>query len=236
MQADRLAKISPIVIALCTPLVVLAFWPLYLSKSFSTVDRYSHLHAVVGSLWLLLLILQPLAIQKGWYRLHSRIGTVSYVVAPLFVIAGLLLSHQRLAAMTDEKFEIEGFGHYLPFYAVTVFAVAYILGLWYRRFDEVHGRFMLLTAIPLIDPVFGRVMAFYLPELPNPWLYQAITFSVATLLAGILVFSFRGKGGPKRALIGYFVFLVALEVGWFTVSLTSLWRSIMSLYRELPLT
>jgi len=183
-----------------------------------------------------LLIIQPLAIYKGWYGLHVRIGQLSRIIAPLFVIAGLLLSHQRLAAMTDHRFEIEGFGHYLPFYAVTVFVVAYVLGLWFRRFDEVHARFMLLTAIPLIDPVFGRMMAFYLPELPNIWLYQVITFSLATILAAFLVFSYRGKGSPRSALLGYFVSLVALEVGWFTFSLTPFWKSLMAFYRSLPLT
>ena len=107
MNVDRLAKTSAIVIALSTPLVIAAFWPLYLSKSFSTIDRYSHLHAIVGSLWLLFLILQPLAIHNRWYRMHITIGKLSYVLAPLFVIAGMLLSHNRLIGMTDEKFEIE---------------------------------------------------------------------------------------------------------------------------------
>jgi hypothetical protein len=95
---------------------------------------------------------------------------------------------------------------------------------------------MLLTAIPLIDPVVGRLLFFYLPELPSPWFYQGITFTLATIVAGLLVFSYRGKGPQKRALVGYFVFLVTLEIGWFTVSLTSSWKSLMSLYRSLPLT
>lgn len=236
MAVDRLAKTSAIVIALSTPLVIAAFWPLYLSKSLSTIDRYSHLHAIVGSLWLLFLILQPLAIHNRWYRMHITIGRLSYVLAPLFVVAGLLLSHHRLAAMTDEKFEIEGFSHYLPFYASLVFGAAYALGLWYRQHEDVHGRFMLLTAIPLIDPVIGRLLFFYLPLFPSPWLYHAITFTLATALAAFLVFSYRGSGRPKRALLGYLAFLVALEIGWFTVSLTSSWRSLMSLYRSLPLT
>ena len=236
MNVDRLAKTSAIVIALSTPSVIAAFWPLYLSKSFSTIDRYSHLHAIVGSLWLLVLILQPLAIHNRWYRMHITIGKLSYVLAPLFVIAGMLLSHNRLIGMTDEKFEIEGFAHYLPFYALLVFGTAYALGLWYRQYEDAHGRFMLLTAIPLIDPVIGRLLFFYLPELPSPWFYQGITFTLATIVAGLLVFSYRGKGPPKRALVGYFVFLVALEIGWFTVSLTSQWKQIMHMYRGLPLT
>lgn len=236
MNVARLAKTSAIVIVLSTPLVIAAFWPLYLSKSFSTIDRYSHLHAIFGSVWLVLLMLQPLAIHNGWYRVHFRLGKLSYLVAPLFVIAGLLLSHHRLIGMTDEKFEIEGFAHYLPFYASLVFGAAYALGLWYRQYEDAHGRFMLLTAIPIIDPVIGRLLFFYLPELPSPWFYQGITFTLATIVAGLLVFSYRGNGPPKRALVGYFVFLVTLEIGWFTVSLTSQWKQIMHLYRALPLT
>lgn len=236
MNVDRLAKTSAIVVALSTPLVVAAFWPHYLSQSFAAIDRYSHLHAIIGSLWLLFLILQPLAIHNGWYRAHVTIGKVSYVVAPLFVIAGMLLSHQRLTAMNDERFEAEAFSHYLPFYASIVFAAAYVLGLWFRRYEEVHARFMLLTAVPLIDPVIGRLVAFYLPPLPSIWLYQVLGFSIATGIAAFLVFSYRGSGSPKRALLGYFAFLVALEIGWFTVSLTSFWKQMMVLYRSLPLT
>ncbi|MDI1242573.1 MAG: hypothetical protein PSX80_11700 [bacterium] len=236
MDVARLAKTSAIVIALSTPLVVAAFWPLYLSRPFSTSDRYSHLHALVGSVWIIILILQPIAIHNHWYRAHQQMGKLSYFLAPLFVIAGLLLSHHRLIGMTDERFETEGFAHYLPVYASLVFAVAYILGFLYRQYADAHGRFMLLTAVPLIDPVIGRLLFFYLPELPSPWLYQIITFSLATAVAGLLVFSYRGSGPPKRALIGYFVFLVTLEVGWFTVSLTSQWKQIMHFYRSLPLT
>ena len=50
MNVDRLAKTSAIVVALSTPLVIAAFWPLYLSKSFSAIDRYSHLHAIIAAL------------------------------------------------------------------------------------------------------------------------------------------------------------------------------------------
>jgi hypothetical protein len=236
MNIDGLAKTSAIVIALSTPLVVAAFWPLYLSKSFSTIDRYSHLHAIIGSLWVVLLIMQPLAIHKRWYRTHVSIGKASYVVAPLFVIASMLLSHQRLTAMDEDRFQAEAFTHYLPFYASTVFAAAYVLGLWFRRNEEVHARFMLLTVIPLVDPVIGRLTAFYLPPLPSIWLYQVLGFSLATGIAAFLVFSYRGSGSPKRALLGYFAFLVALEIGWFTVSLTSSWKSLLNIYRGLPLT
>jgi hypothetical protein len=231
-----MTKLAALAAAAAIPLVILAFWPLYLSRPFADVDRYTHLHAMAGSLWLLLLIVQPLAIYHERYRLHLTLGKISYIIAPLFVIAGVLLSHYRLSAMTDETFTAEGFSHYLPFYASIIFALAYSFGLWHRRDAEAHGRFMLLTAIPLIDPVLGRVMAFNFPALPSPWLYQAVTFSVATILAAILVFSYRGPARSRRALAIYFVALVALELGWFSASLTPQWLEAVRFFRGLPLT
>jgi len=42
-----------------------AFWPMYLSKPFAALDRYTHAHAAVGLAWMLLLVAQPLAMRRG---------------------------------------------------------------------------------------------------------------------------------------------------------------------------
>ena len=231
-----MTKLAALATAAAVPLVILAFWPLYFSQPLADADRYTHLHAVAGSLWLMLLIVQPVAIHHERYRLHITLGKISYVLAPLFVVAGVLLSHYRLSVMSGETFAAEGFSHYLPFYASVVFALAYVLGLRYRHDAEAHGRFMLLTAIPLIDPVLGRILFFNFPALPSPWLDQGVTFSVATILAAILVFSYKGPARSRRALAIYFVALVALELGWFSASLTPQWLEAVRFFRGLPLT
>jgi hypothetical protein len=77
----------------------------------------------------------------------------------VFFIAGILLSHHRLSMMDDATFAAEGYSHFLPFLRFEiVFAVAYLFALRYRHLQDAHGRFMLLTGIPLIDPVAGRVL------------------------------------------------------------------------------
>lgn len=236
IQLLPMTKVSSIILAASAPLVIVAFWPLYFSRPFAAMDLYTHLHALTGALWFLLLIAQPLAIRARRLALHRALGRCSYVLAPLFVLAGVLLSHHRLASMSEATFAKEGFSHYLPFYASVVFAAAYGLGLRYRHVPNAHGRLMLCTAIPLIDPVVGRVLFFYFPPLPSPWLYQVVTFGLATATAGLLVFSYRGALAPRRALIAYFVLLVVLEVGWFTVSLTPQWLDAVGWFRRLPLT
>jgi hypothetical protein len=228
-------KIAIIILTVSVLLVILAFWPLYLSRPLTSIDRYTHLHAMAGALWLGLLIVQPLAIQNHRYTLHRILGRISFIAAPFFFAAGILLSHYRLTSMDEATFAKEGYGHYLPFYASIVFAAAYLFGLWYRHIPDVHGRFMILTAIPLIDPVIGRVMFFYFPSLPYPLLYQAITFGLATIAAAFIVFSYNGIGPTRRALLAYFVLLVILEIGWFTFAWTETWLNMVAWFRSLPL-
>jgi hypothetical protein len=231
-----MTKIASIILAVSAPLVVVAFWPLYFSRPFAAIDPYTHFHALAGSLWFVLLIAQPLSIYYRRLTLHRALGRCSYVLAPLFVLAGVLLSHHRLASMSDQTFAAEGYSHYLPFYASVVFAAAYALGLRYRRVPQAHGRFMLLTATPLVDPVIGRILFFHFPPLPSPWLYQAVTFALATAVAGLLVFSYRAQPAARRALVTYFSLLVVLELGWFTFAPTTPWLYVVAWFRSLPLT
>ena len=231
-----MTKLPGILIAATVPLVILAFWPLYLSRPLASTDRYTHFHALTGTLWLGMLIAQPIAVHNYRYGLHRALGRLSFAIAPLFFVAGILLSHYRLTSMDDATFAVEGYSHFLPFYASIVFALAYSFGLIYRSRPDVHGRFMLLTAIPLIDPVLGRILFFYFPTLPNPLLYQAITFSVATIIAAIIVFPYKGTGPPRRALLSYFVILIALEAGWFTFARTGVWLEVVAWFRRLSIT
>jgi hypothetical protein len=231
-----MTKAPTTILAASVPLVVAAFWPRYFSRPFSATDAYTHFHALTGSLWLVLLIAQPLSIHYRRHALHRTLGRCSYILAPMFVAAGVLLSHYRLASMSDATFVSEGYSHYLPFYGSVAFTAAYVLGLRYRHVPKAHSRFMLLTAVPLVDPVVGRVLFFYFLPLPEPWLYQAVTFTLATVAAGLLVFSYRAQPAPRRALVAYFTLLVALELGWFSLALTAPWLYFVAWFRGFPLT
>jgi hypothetical protein len=226
---------APLILCACAALVLAAFWPQYLSRPFPAVDRYTHFHAAAGSLWYALLVVQPAAISLHRYTLHRTLGRASYLLAPLFALSAILLSHYRLVSMDAETFAAEGFTAYLPMFSSIVFILAYGLGLRYRSLAAVHGRFMLLTTIPLVDPVVGRVMFFYGPALGPDDVYHAITFTLATAIAGVLVFSYRSRPRPRRALVGFFCVLVLLELGWFTVARTSDWLGIVRRFRDLPL-
>ncbi|MEO1437292.1 MAG: hypothetical protein AAFV80_17250, partial [Bacteroidota bacterium] len=65
------------------PLTFLGFYKTYfvLSPEFvGTVDGYTHIHAFTASLWITLLIVQPLLTRSKNFSLHRTFGKVSYLV------------------------------------------------------------------------------------------------------------------------------------------------------------
>ena len=216
-------------------LALAAFWPRYLGRPLAGIDRYTHAHAALALLWVLLLIVQPAAISAGRRRLHRVLGRTSYAIVPAFLIASLLLAHFRFASMDADTFSAEARFLYLPLAAIVNFAICYAAAIRQRRLAPVHGRLMAATALTLIDPVLGRVLFFYFPPLPVA-LYQVITFGLATLLAAILLLSYRGETGGRRALMQVLAILVVVHLCWFVVPGTTAWLALASWFRELPLT
>lgn len=229
-------RITGMLVGLLLVLALFAFWPLYLSRPFAEVDRYTHFHAAVALAWMLLLLVQPWLVRRRRLDLHRLAGRATWLVAPLFVLSGVLLAHFRFAAMDDRKFEAEAFTLYLPLHSVVLFALLYGLGLRYRSVPAAHGRFMVATALLLIDPVVGRVLYFHFPPLPAPWLYQAITYGLVDLLALALVLSFRGPAPARRALAGMLAILVAAQALWFAFAPSATWLAFAAWFRGLPLT
>src|SRR5262245_48969713 len=72
-----------------------AFWPSYLSRP-TSVSGYTHLHAITATAWMLMLVVQPLAIRNRRLGWHRALGRASYAVAPLVVISMVLLAHSRM--------------------------------------------------------------------------------------------------------------------------------------------
>jgi hypothetical protein len=98
-----------------------AFWPLYLSRLGTGIDPYTHWHAFLAVCWCTLLIAQPLLLPKH-RQAHRRLGAVSYMLAPAFAIASLLLAHARFHAMEETKFQQDAANLFLPLSAICLFA------------------------------------------------------------------------------------------------------------------
>ncbi len=217
-------------------LASVAFWPMYLSKDWSAIDRYTHAHALFGTLWLLVLIVQPLLILRGHRNAHRIVGRISLFVAFAFVVSGFLLTHFRLSRMSDAVFAKEGGYIYLPLAVALLFAVACALGFHCRRLTAIHSRFMLSTALLLIDPVLARIMFFYLPPLPVESLYQGITFTLIAVAMAFMVRSLPPSATGRNWYRNYCLGSVAVLALFFLVPHTAAWLDFVQWLRHLPLT
>ena len=217
-------------------LAVAAFWPMYLSKNWAAIDRYTHAHAVFGTLWMLILVMQPFLILRGDRLAHRMAGRASLFVALAFVISGLLLAHYRVSRMTEAAFAKDGIHIYLPLAFAALFAVACGLGFRWRKSAPVHARFMLSTALLLVDPVLARIMYYYLPPLPSYHLYQGITFTLIASVMIYLVMSLPLLTPGRIWYRNYCLGTAAVLVLFFAIPYTGAWLAFVKWFRVLPLT
>ena len=209
---------------------LVAFWPTYLSR-IARASGYTHLHAVTASSWMLLLVAQPLAIRTRRIALHRLLGWASYVVAPLVVVSMVLLAHSKMHGASREDLV----GAYLPLALATLFALSYTLGIATRRTMALHMRFMVCTAMTLIDPVFVRLLNWIYAT--PPFLYQWITFSLTDAVFAIFIWRERHSRRGR----GVFPALLALFVVSQFVALSGLyearsWEAFVRWFAALPLT
>ena len=211
-----------------------AFWPLYLSRLGTPIDPYTHWHASLALCWCSLLITQPLLLPKH-RQAHRTLGAFSYIIAPAFAIASILLAHERFQVMDEAKFQQEAASLFLPLSAVCLFCLCYVLALVYRKVMPLHARFMILTGLPMIDPVLGRVLFFYAPPLSHPLYYQVITFGLTDLVVlGLLVWPNMSRRLRSMYALPAMFFPV-LHLGWFTFAQSRQWLPIAAWFRGLRL-
>lgn len=214
---------------------VFAFWPSYFSQP-SAATVYMHVHVAVMSLWMLMLVVQPFLVRARRHDLHRRLGKAAFLLAPLAVVTALLLSHSRLEPLdAAELAEVAPFV-YLPLQAAGLFGLTAGLALLHRRSPALHARYMICTALTLIDPVVARILGFRLPPLENDLHYALIGFAItdAILLALLLA---NVRAGPGRAVFSTMLVVFGLvHAGYFRLARTETWGAFVVAFRALPLT
>jgi hypothetical protein len=211
-----------------------AFWPSYFAKLPARVDVYTHAHAALMTVWFGLLIAQPFLIRRDLRGIHRFLGRFSYLLVPAITVTWVQLSHARARAMPEEVFAREGKFFYLPFVSAVLFLVPYGMAVARRRIAPLHARYMVCTALALIDAVAFRLLFFRFPPLGHPLMYQVIGFGVTELILLALVLLDRGP--YRRAFVHMLVLFATLHALWFTFGQTNAWLEMVRWFRGLPLT
>ena len=217
-------------------LAVLGFSPHYLSR-LGDFNGYTHAHAALSTLWLALLVAQPLLLRAGRRDLHRLLGSASWFMGPAMVVASLLLAHQRVSSLDPTRFAAEGHFTYLPLFSAGLFAVCWALAMANRHAPAVHARMMVATALTLVPPVLARVVGNFgpaeLPEAAN----DLIGFVAADVALAALWWTLPpNEARSRRVVATVFGLSVLCHLGWFTVARGAPWLTVVAWFRALPLT
>ena len=115
-----------------------------------------HIHALVFTLWICLMVAQPALIAAGRTAIHRRLGMAGATLAVLVWALG------NLVAVEAIEVGYKGLGDPYAFYAITFFSIQafgliVVLGLIWRRKAATHKRLMLLSNAAILEAAVGRL-------------------------------------------------------------------------------
>jgi hypothetical protein len=117
-----------------------------------------HIHGVVFSSWILLLITQTLLVSAGRVDVHRRLGLFGFGLACLMVILGVLAASNSLArgfAPPGSGFDPRTF-YAIPIGGMIIFATLIFFAYRARFNPAAHKRLIMIATIALLDAPTGR--------------------------------------------------------------------------------
>jgi hypothetical protein len=151
-------------------------------KAFATPPHplIVHIHAVIFSSWILLLVAQTSFVAVGRIDVHRRVGMAGFGLACLLVVVGLAVTCEFLArhhSLEDPKLRFP----FLQVLDLLVFSTLIYFGYCERFNPAAHKRLMLIATITPLDAAFSRWPVLVVG---NPLIADMCCYAVLALLAG----------------------------------------------------
>lgn len=208
-----------------TIVVLIGFWPSYFGQLFSDVpDRHwvIHLHAVVFTGWLLLLLAQVVLVAAGNTKFHRKLGIAGGVYGILILVLGISAAFVLpLGKMAEGLWTMDEAASFLilPLGDMLIFSGLFGAALYYRKRSETHKRLILAASVMLVFPAAARIYGEAdIPALLVLWL--------APIVAGMIIDGIMHRKVHPAYLAGFAVLLVS--VGRAVIMYTETWQDFAS--------
>ena len=155
-----------------------------------------HLHGIIFSAWLLLLLTQTTLVAANRTRIHRRLGIAGAVLATTMILVGSVT-----AVIRAKFFEVPpGFASPLIFLTIPlgdmlVFAILVGTAFYFRRQPDVHKRLMLLSTIAILPAAVAR-LPFDFILTGGPLVFFGLT---DLFIVPLVVYDCVTRGRPHRA-------------------------------------
>ncbi len=146
-------------------ITLFAFMPSYFTRLNKT-DGAHHFHGITATLWMLLLIVQPLLYRKRLLTWHRSLGKLSLLLVPLVVVGGLTMVQVMIQKKESYPPHVVYQLSFIDFTTLFLFVLFYVLALVYRRNVQLHARYMVCTVLGPLNPAITRLL-FIFPFVDN---------------------------------------------------------------------
>jgi len=187
-------------------LVFFGFYQTYFSVFFQPWPDIIHIHFVLMTLWIVMLITQPFLIKYKKLHLHRSIGKISYVLVPLTLLFSFLVIRLEYYKNIERQSQqvATGLNHFeaneilrkaadspIGIFYFVWFALFYVLAILNRHHTSSHPRYMLATALTLLGPTVDRILAieFHIEIIAGFIPTYAVSFLIADTILAILLIS-----------------------------------------------
>lgn len=203
----RFYRIAVLLVACLLIFSFLGFYNTFFSlfPAFRGVHWVVHFHAVTILSWFALLFTQAYLATHGRLEQHRVLGRCSYPLAAL-IIAGFVLvtDYGQMRHKAPDLFGATLFDG-------SLFLLFYVLAIFNRKNTSAHAQYMILSALPFINPGLGRFI--------SPALSLPVEFAI--MLALFLTAYFKKRPyrpylvgmGCFLALLGCIVYISVIEPG-----------------------
>lgn len=180
-----------------------------------------------------MLITQAFLIRYKKRSLHRTIGKFSYGLVPILVVSLVLLAHNQITIHDYGIFYSRLYILFLQLSLLAIFVIAYVLAIIYRKSPSQHARYMISTALTLIDPAVARI-PINLPSLP--FSYQVLTFALTDIILIILIIIERKQAKGREVfpiMLAIFAIFQIINLTWTD---SKIWDIFSLWFASLPLT
>jgi hypothetical protein len=210
------------VLTVLLPIFIAGFWIPYLSEIphfDQSITAAVHIHAVLLFSFLLLLIVQPLAIRYKAFSTHRILGKLANIVIPFALVFSVAMLwkeyHEHLADGATAQFARNA--EFLSAVQLLLFGTLYGASIAAIRHRDVatHMRCMICIALVLLPAGLARVLGYWLHVPQSSSQTVCLVLIDASLLA-LAVFDKRRRLQARLYLLVLLAYIV-IEAVWFTL-------------------
>lgn len=143
------------------------------------LETMVHIHAILFSAWLVILLTQSALIRTRNYAWHARLGVLTLAVVALMVITGfLVVLGKPRTTPTSQSFI------FTPLLSLVMFPIFVAVAIRFRRDPATHKRLMWLTTLLFMGAPMTRLLLM-LEIAPGRYLHHVLCYLL--LLVPLLV-------------------------------------------------